>query len=410
MRIVKTEDIHCDGGFRTLSFLKITTDEGIVGYAEIFEGMGGPAMIQVIRRLAETMIGKDPRDVGSIGSKLYLANQMTQGGMVAQAIGAIENACLDIKGKTLGVPVYDLYGGKQRDTLEAYWSHVGTYRVRFHDVIEGASPIRSLDDIHALGKEVVAKGYRAMKTNLIMFDEEKSRVHAPGFSSSHGSPALNWSPELVHAAVDQMSAFRDAVGPDVGLMLDLNTHYKSDGYRRMAKAMEPLNLNWLEIDAYNPISMAELRGWTSVPIASLETVYNRRGIKPFLDAEAADVCIIDVVWQGFPEAMKMAMLAETYDVNVAAHNAHGYHATIMGAHMAAAIPNFRLFEFDVDETAWTKDFFTYVPKVTNSQMELPTGPGWGCDPIEEVMLQHPPRNAEGRPWLLEWHRANGVDV
>lgn len=413
MRIAKIEDLHADAGWRTLSFLKITTDEGLVGYAECAEGMGGPGMIQVIRRMSQLVIGLDPRNVGAIGARLYLSHQMTQGGMIAQAIGAIENACLDIKGKAANIPVYDLYGGPQRDQLETYWSHCGTYRARSNGLFEktnGTAPIRTLDDIAELGKEVIAKGYKGLKTNLLLFDEAAPRQYRPAFVGGDASPALNWSPELVAAAVAQMSTFRDAIGPNCNLMLDLNTHYKADGLRRMAKALEPTKLTWLEVDSYSPSALAALRAWTTLPIGSLETIYGRRQIKPYLDAEAVDVCIIDPLWQGFPEAMKIANLAEIYDVNVAAHNSHGYHATIMGAHLSAAIPNFRYMEFDVDEVPWMSDFFTYSPTVKDGYMELPTAPGWGCDVVEEAVLAHPPTTADKMPWLLDWHRAQGANV
>jgi L-alanine-DL-glutamate epimerase-like enolase superfamily enzyme len=413
MRITRIEDLHADCGWRTLSFLKISTDAGIVGYAECAEGMGGPGMIQVIRRMAQSLIGLDPRNVGAIGSRLYLGHQMTQGGMIAQAIGAIENACLDIKGKAVGLPVYDLYGGRQRDSLQTYWSHCGTYRVRSNGLFEdknGSPPIRSLSDLTALGKEVLAKGYRALKTNLLLFDGDRPRQYRPAFVGGPGSPELNISPALLRAAEAQMGTFRDAVGPDVALMLDLNTHYKTEGLRRMAKVLEPFDLTWLEVDVYNPAALAALRQWTALPIGSLETIYGRRQIKPFLDAEAVDVCIVDPLWQGFPEAMKIANLAETYEVNVAAHNSHGYHATIMGAHMSAAIPNFRYMEFDVDEVPWMKDFFTCSPVVEDGQMKLPDGPGWGCDVVEEAVLAHPPKNGDKAPWLLDWHRAQGAAV
>lgn len=413
MRIVKVEDLHADAGWRTVSFLKITTDEGIVGYAECHEGMGGPAMIQVIRRMAQSVIGLDPRDVGPIGSRLYLMNQMTQGGMIAQAIAAIENACLDIKGKAAGLPVHALYGGAYRKSLATYWSHCGTYRARSSALFEqqvGLQPVRKLEDLTTLGKEVVERGFRALKTNLLQFGGELPQQYRPAFSGGTGSPELNVTPELIKAAVDQMSAFRDGVGPDVAIMLDLNTHFKPEGLRRMAKALEPLNLNWLEADPNNAEALASLRNWTTIPIASLELIYGRRNIRPFLEAGSVDVCIVDPLWNGFPEAIKIASMADAYEVNVAAHNAHGYHATIMGAHLCAAIPNFRYMEFDVDEVPWMTDFFTCSPVIENGEMLVPDGPGWGCDVVEEAVLAHPPKNGATSPWLLDWHRQNGVSV
>src|ERR1051325_8230735 len=127
VKIVKIEDMHADGGWRTLSYIKITTDEGIVGWSETSEGMAGPGLIMVIRKLAERLIGRDPRAVGPIGTDLYISTQMSHGGLIAQGIAALETACLDIKGKAAGLPVYDLFGGAHRMRLPIYWSHCGTY-------------------------------------------------------------------------------------------------------------------------------------------------------------------------------------------------------------------------------------------------------------------------------------------
>src|SRR5262245_2533285 len=114
MKITKIEDLHADGGWRTLSYLKVTTDEGIIGWSEFSEGMAGIALTMVIRNLAPRLIGSDPRAVGPLGVDLSTATQMVYGGVVAQAIAAVENACLDIKGKAVGLPVYDLFGGAHR--------------------------------------------------------------------------------------------------------------------------------------------------------------------------------------------------------------------------------------------------------------------------------------------------------
>jgi galactonate dehydratase len=179
MKITRIEDLHADGGWRILSYIKISTDEGIVGWAEASEGMAGPGLMMLIRRLAERLIGRDPRDVGPIGTDLYIATQMAHGGMMAQAIAALENACLDIKGKACGLPVHALFGGAYRMRLPLYWSHCGTYRVRSAELFERVNntpPIRTLDDLKKLGQEVVARGFRSLKTNTLLFDGGTSRI------------------------------------------------------------------------------------------------------------------------------------------------------------------------------------------------------------------------------------------
>ena len=124
MKIVKLEDFHADGGWDTYSFLKITTDEGLVGWSEFNEsrrkGMAG-----LIHGLGASLIGEDPRAIGRIDAALNAQTRPTAGGLQSHAIAAIVNACLDIKGKALGVPVYELLGGAVRERMPVYWSRCG---------------------------------------------------------------------------------------------------------------------------------------------------------------------------------------------------------------------------------------------------------------------------------------------
>src|SRR3954464_9711781 len=150
MKIVKIEDLHCDAGWRVNSFLKITTDEGIVGWLEYMEGDGAQGLTGIIRKLAERPIGQDPRPVERHSAYLYAATRQAAGGVNAMAIAAIENALVDIKAKALGVPVYEMRGGPVRDRLLLYWSRCGPSRGRHATQPgegRGVEPIRTLDDI-----------------------------------------------------------------------------------------------------------------------------------------------------------------------------------------------------------------------------------------------------------------------
>jgi galactonate dehydratase len=130
MKIAKFEDLHCDAGWRTFSFLKVTTDDGLVGWSEYTEADGSRGLSSVIHGMAEGLIGMDPRPVQQIDSLLYVKQVQAPNGVNQRAMAAIENALLDIKGKALGVPVYELFGGPVRERIPVYWSHCGTYRVQ----------------------------------------------------------------------------------------------------------------------------------------------------------------------------------------------------------------------------------------------------------------------------------------
>src|SRR4030088_2820168 len=193
MKIVKVEDLHCDAGWRVNSFLKITTDEGIVGWSEYMEGYGAQGLTGVIQKLADRfLIGRDPRPVEAISALLYAATRQAAGGVNQMAIAAIENALVDIKAKALGVPVYEMLGGPVRDRLQVYWSHCGTHRARYADRTKewaGDDPGRGLDDIVAIGgvgDEGRRKGFKGLKTNLIRFDGGKTQIYGPGAANPPG--------------------------------------------------------------------------------------------------------------------------------------------------------------------------------------------------------------------------------
>jgi galactonate dehydratase len=399
MKITTVEDIHASAGWRTLSFLKLATDTGLVGWSEFGEGRSVPGLTGVIRKLSEQVTGQDPRQIGKISTKLYAHTRTASGGMISQAIAAIENACLDLKAKSLGVPVYELFGGAVRDRLPVYWSHCGTLRVRHPDLF-GAAPMRSLDDVVQLGREAAERGFAALKTNILTFADGKASNYQAGFGAGGGHPELNLDDWLLTGIVDLLAAFRRGGGPDIKLSIDLNCNFKPDGVRQVAKALEPLRLLWLEFDLHDPRSLAAIRQSTTTPIASLETIYGRRNLKPYLDQTGVDVVIIDPQWNGMIEATRMAALVDCYDVNVAVHNYHGHLSTLMGAHFAAVIPNFRIAEVVVDEAPWVAGFFTHPLVIADGRLPFRAGRAGG-QTSTKVRCGRTPRNLPPR---AETHR------
>lgn len=395
MKIAKIEDLHCDAGWRHFSFLKITTDTGIVGWSEYMERFGTSGLTHVIHGLGEKLIGLDPRPVEKITAYLHGIIRQVQGGIAQQAIAAIENALVDIKAKALGIPVYEMLGGPIRDKLDLYWSHCGYVRVRWSDQVKawtGKDPIRSLVDVKAHAKEVADLGFKGLKTNPMLFDSDPPVVHMPGFNGSPGHPALNIGKDVVDAIVDQMAAFRDGAGAKMNLHLDLNFNYKTEGYIRIAQAMEQFDLFWLEMDMYDPAALASIRRSSRTRIASCESLFHRRQYRPFFEQQAVDVAIIDVPWNGILESMKIASLADSYEINIAPHNFNGHLGSLMSAHMCAAVPNFRVMEIDIEDVPWKDSLMSVPPTIQNGQFLIPTGIGWGADVNEEVVRAHPPKS------------------
>jgi len=391
MKIVKFEDFHADGGWDTYSFLKVTTDEGLVGWSE-FKESRRKGLAGLIHGLGAGLIGEDPRAIGRIDAALYAQTRTVTGGLYSNAIGAILNACLDIKGKALGVPVHELFGGAVRDRIPVYWSRCGVVRARWASLFGGKvidkPPVRTLDDLKSAGREAAERGFRAIKTNVLLFDDKGGRQYTPGSARGVGHPELNLPEEVLDALVAQLTALREGAGPKVRLIVDLNFNYKPEGFRRVAKKLEPFELMWLEMDLYDPNALALIRQSTTTPIGSLETILGRRALKPYLEQHCVDGAIVDPQYNGVPESVRMAAMADAYEANVASHNFSGPLSAVICAHFAAVVPNFRIMELDVDEVPWKPQFLTRPYTVENGTFLLPTGPGWGTEINEEVLCAH----------------------
>jgi galactonate dehydratase len=394
MKIAEVGSLHADAGWRTYDFLKVTTDDGLVGWSEYNEAFGGQGVSAIIDRLAPAIIGKDARAYEAQVALMYALRRQASGGAVQQAIGAIENALLDVKARALGIPVYEMLGGPVRERLRLYWSHCATYRVN-HSEAMGVPAVRTLDDVVALGKEVVAKGYTALKTNVLLLDGNP-RGHVPGFARGSSFPELNPERYAVDAIRDQLAAFREGAGSGMDIMVDLNFNYKTEGYLKLARAMEPFDLFWVEMDTRDPRALHYIRSHTTIPVASGECLFGRKDYRPYFEQQAFDVAIVDSPWNGVAEALKIANMADTYEVNVAPHNFYGHLATMMSAHLCAVTPNLRIMEIDPDHVAWQDEFVTVQPKIKDGYLELPTGPGWGTEIDEAAVRAHPPRSA-GQP-------------
>ena len=389
MKIKRIDDLHASAGWRNFSFLRMETTDGIVGWSEYTEADGSRGLTGIIKGLSDLVIGQDPHRIQYIMSHLASRTIQAPGGVNQRAMAAIENALLDVKGKALGVPVYNLLGGKVRDRLPVYFSHCGTYRVRSHDVM-GVKQLRTYDQVAQLGAEVKAAGFKALKTNILRLDCDNPSVYGAGFGRTDGHPELNAPREVLEAVRRTLAAFREGAGPEMGLHLDTNYNFKTAGYLKIAQAVEPFDLTWLELDTWDPQGLAVVRGSAPCPIASLESVIHRRGFRPFLDAYAVDVAIVDVIWNGYFESLKIAAMADAYEVNCAPHNYYGHLSSAIGAHFSATIPNFAVMEIDIDSAPWRDELVTTPPTFENGDYVVSDAPGWGCDISEVGVAKHPP--------------------
>jgi L-alanine-DL-glutamate epimerase-like enolase superfamily enzyme len=387
MKITRVEPLHCDAGWRPWTFVKIETDEGLTGYGECSDNRSPRAIAGCVRDLVHLLVGQDPRPVEKLYWDLYRPLRQSPGGIVQKAIAGIECALWDIKAKALGVPVYELFGGPLRDSVRLYWSHCGTYRAQYPELF-GTPPLRSMKDIADLGREVVRRGFTALKTNIVMPGNPAS-VLWQGFGGGYGTTDQNITPAILRAITDLIGTFREAVGAEVDLCLDLNFNFKTEGCLRIAKAVEPFDLLWLEIDNYDPEALLQIKQSTTTRLCSGENLYTMRQYRPYFDRRVMDVAMVDVPWNGFAQSKKIADLAETYEINVAPHNYYSHLSTLMSAHLCAVIPNVRIMETDVDDVPWKDELVTHPPEIEAGHLRIPDRPGWGADLNEQVLAKHP---------------------
>ena len=387
MKISNIETIIVDAGWRPWTYVKVETDEGVTGWGECSDGRSPHGVVGTVEDLTPMLIGKDPRAFEMRFWDMFRGTRQSPGGIAAKAIAGIECALIDIKAKALGISVTELFGGPTRDRVRVYWSHCGTSRARQHELI-GVPPIRTMEDITDLGHEVVERGFTALKTNIVQPGDPAS-VYGGGFASGLGTTDQVATTEVLNHVETLIGTFRDAVGPNVDINLDLNFNFKIEGAQRIAKVLEQFDLLWLEVDMYEPAGLRQLKDSTTTKICTGENLYYMRDYMPYFQQHSADMFMIDVPWNGFSQSKKIGDLAEVFQLNAAPHNYYSHLSTAMSASLCGVLPNIRIMEIDIDDVPWKDDLTTNPPEIIDGYVTIPTGPGWGTDVNEEVARAHP---------------------
>ena len=386
MRITDIKTFIVDAGWRPWMFVKVETDEGLIGWGECSDGKSPHGIEGVIRDLKPLLLGKDPLAFEMRFYEMYINLRPSKGGIAAKAIAGLDCAFIDLKAKFLGISVPELFGGPTRDMVRVYWSHCGSSRIRHQDIL-GTPPINSWDDVYNLGKEVKRRGFTALKTNVLLPGENATFGGGSfGGAGTTDQIAPKW---LIPHIETLIGTFRDAVGDDIDINLDLNFHFKTEACLRIAKALEKFELLWLEIDMYEFESLKQIKNSTSTKICTGENLFYMNDYLPYFQNHVADIFMIDVPWNGFSQSKKIGDLAEVFQHNVAPHNYYSHMSTFISAALCASLPNVRIMEIDIDDIAWKDDLTTVKPEIIDGYMKLPTGPGWGIELNEDVALEHP---------------------
>ncbi len=281
--------------------------------------------------------------------------------MFRSALGAVEAALLDIKGKALGVPVYELLGGKQRDRLKCYANHW----------FFGAE---TPEDFAAKAKRAVAMGYRALKWDPF------------------GDAWLEMDRPQRRRTIAEVEAVRDAVGPDVELMLDVHGRLNVPTAIAMAHALEPFDLSWIEepVPPESIDALADVRAKSRVPIAAGERFFEPERFLEIIEKRAADILQPDVCHLGgLSETRKVAGLAHMRFLPIAPHNPTGPVMNAMTLHLAAAIPNFSVFETVSIDVPWRKELVGESLAFEGGDILVPDAPGLGVTLNEEACAKYP---------------------
>lgn len=382
MKITGIETFVVDAGWRPWQFVAVRTDEGITGYGECSEPRMPYSVTDTALEFEAILMGKDPREIIARYWDMHRMARQSPGGIAAKAMAGVELALWDIKGKALGVPVHELFGGPIRDRVRVYWSHCGSSRLADHELI-GVPALETWSDFSNLGKEVVARGFTALKTNVIYPTSIK-----PAPLRRHQGPADG---NVDNATLDHIQkligTFRDAVGPDVDIALDLNFNFRVEAAMRVCQVLEEFRPMWVEVDVYEPAGLRQICDSTNIPICSGENLYTR-DYRRYFEARAMDVCMVDVPWNGFHESKRVADMAETFEINCAPHNYYSHLSSLHAMHLCAVIPNVRICEIDIDDVPWKDDLISATPQFEDGRLMLPTGAGWGGDLVEEVARAH----------------------
>ena len=379
MKITGIDTFAVDGGARPWHFVAIRTDAGITGYGEFGESGVTHGLQGLVQDMSSWLIGKDPTPVERRYFELYRAYRGTPYGVTAGAIAGIELALWDLKGKALGLPVHSVVGGPFREKQRVYWSHLGTYRAR-NPELWGAKPLRTWDDVADCAREAVDKGYTAFKTNILFPGDPSWAITQGRDGKTHDQLA---EADIINQAVKQISVMRDAVGPEIDICLDINYNFKTEGAIAIGRALEEYELYWMEIDNQDPDALLQLKMQQRTPITPGEQLLGLRQYQPYFRKHAMDTVKVDVQWQGFSQAKKVAELAEVYEMNIAPHNYNSHLSSFQSLNLPAAVSNVRIMESDVDSAPWRDEITTNVPEIKDGFMTIPTAPGWGTE-LDEV--------------------------
>jgi galactonate dehydratase len=376
MRITHFETFLTNAGLRNYLFIRLRTDTGLTGVGEATLEWQEKTVQTLAHEWVEgRVLGRDPFDIeATIGG--MVRDQYQGGATVMTAISGVEIALWDIIGKACSQPLYNLLGGRCRSRIPTYAN--GWYG--------GA---RTPAEYAARGREAVGRGYRALK-----FDPFGIAWKDIGLAESD-------------AAVERVAAVREAVGPDVGLMIEFHGRLSAGSAVVMIHQLERFNPVWCE----EPVApecldlLAEVKRQVKSPIAAGERLYTLADFYRLISLRAADVVQMDLAHcGGILAGKKIAAIGAVQDLRVAPHCSIGPVALAACLHFDISTPNFMIQEaFAEFDVPWRASLVGGWDPIKNGELVLPDGPGLGIDIDEEAIRAHPyVPNSFPSLWDADW--------
>ena len=371
MKITDVQSTIIEGSYPWV-YVRVNTDEGLFGMAEAYPISG---VIDVLyQQIKPHLIGQDPMNIEPLFTHLLERTPgQSSGGTTLAAISVVETALWDIKGKALGVPVYQLLGGQYRQRVRAY-----------ADVGHGTN----MDNTEKAWADRALEG-QADGFNAIKFDIDHS---ADEFRHDPVDRGLSLG-ELDKMA-RLMAAARQAAGPELDICVDCHGLYNARDVLLLAERIEPYNIMFVEdpVPPENIDAMAKVSAATSIPICTGEFLHRRDGFRKLIETQACDMLHVDASSTGgLLEAKKIADLADLYYMPCAFHNIVSPLGLVASSHVCAAVRNLHTMEipYHADQVPWRWDVVASPnPLIEDGFFNVPSGPGLGIELNEDVLRAH----------------------
>jgi galactonate dehydratase len=341
-------------------FLRIETDEGIHGIGQASSGPGSAMVYGAASNIEPWLLGEDPSRIDYIWNKLYTGfSSIGSRGFASALISAVDIALWDIRGKQLALPVYELLGGMFRDRLRLYSN--GWF-----------GGCKTPDDYARAAEKTIKVGHTALKMDPFRNFEDVAPLQ-------HGH---NISPSELARGCAIVKGVRDAVGPDVEILIDAHGRYDVAAAVRVGNALGPYNIGWLEepVPIENTDALRQVREQIPMPICVGERLLTRYDFRPILEGRLANYLMPDVIRTGgISELRKIAIMAEPFFIPVAPHDATGPVTMIAGAQTMMATANFYRLEIAYSELPLYNEALTPPLDVHDGFFHVSNRPGLGHD-------------------------------